>query len=112
MPYSDLDNKRAANQRYAVKNKDQKNTVTRNNRASKQRFLDAVKSFPCLDCGYFWPPYVMHLDHLNADTKVDNVSKLLRSVSWAKLVTEIMKCDLVCANCHSERSHQRLNLPH
>jgi hypothetical protein len=66
-----------------------------------------AKNAPCLDCGRRYPPYVMDFDHRNSKEKVSKVSNLMRLGSRQKLLTEIAKCDLVCSNCHRERTHQR-----
>lgn len=61
---------------------------------------------PCVDCGVIYPPYVMDFDHLDPTTKVDKISRLAaQTTSKEKLLAEIAKCDLVCANCHRERTY-------
>lgn len=78
-------------------------------RDSMKRFVNAIKSYPCTDCNLSWPPYVMHFDHLDADEKVGNISKMISDRnSYRLLIEEIMKCDVVCANCHAIRTHNRL----
>lgn len=74
--------------------------------ASNKRLVNEVKAYPCQDCGQTYPHYVMDLDHRS--DKVRNISDALWW-STGRLITEIMKCDLVCANCHRERTHQRRN---
>jgi hypothetical protein len=83
--------------------------------ASKKRrqvrlraYVDEVKNVPCKDCGVRYPPYVMQFDHLG--DKSFTISEYARNgnVSWPKLRREIAKCEVVCANCHFERTHQRL----
>lgn len=83
-------------------------------RATKHRLLaktraavHAAKSKPCADCGVQYPYYVMEFDHLDADSKEFNVSAGVTSKSFARLMAEIAKCEVVCANCHAERTHQR-----
>jgi hypothetical protein len=49
----------------------------------------------------------MEFDHLDADAKHFNVSAGVTQVSHERLLTEIAKCEVVCANCHAERTHQR-----
>jgi hypothetical protein len=49
---------------------------------------------------------VMEYDHVRGK-KVDNISNLVGRVGWERLEKEIAKCDLVCANCHRERTFQR-----
>jgi hypothetical protein len=83
-------------------------------RAAKHRLLaktraavHAAKSRPCADCGTQYPYYVMEFDHLDASSKEFNVSAGVTSVSYERLLAEIAKCEVVCANCHAERTHQR-----
>lgn len=70
-------------------------------------FLQAVKSYPCLDCNVSYPYYVMHFDHRPDEIKLFEPSRLANNGSWKKMVDEIMKCDVVCSNCHAERTWQR-----
>lgn len=66
------------------------------------------KSKPCFDCGRVYPFYVMDFDHKPGHEKEMAVSKLLYAKPpIAKLMAEIAKCDLVCANCHRERTYKR-----
>lgn len=68
-----------------------------------------AKSVPCMDCGAPYPHYVMDLDHRPEFEKVKNVSRnaFWRTRPISEFVAEIEKCDVVCANCHRERSYQR-----
>lgn len=71
-------------------------------------FIRALKDNPCTDCGLKYPYYVMEFDH-TSDDKIINVGQIAsRGWSIARLEAEIAKCDLVCANCHRERTHKRL----
>ena len=73
-------------------------------------FLNAYKSTtPCTDCKQSYNSWVMDFDHLDPATKEDNVSDLRqRKISLKRIKTEIAKCELVCSNCHRERTHKRL----
>lgn len=70
----------------------------------QRQWLDNLKSVPCTDCGISYPPYVMDFDHRDPITKRNQVSNLL-GCSRHVIQTEIDKCDVVCANCHRERTH-------
>lgn len=72
-------------------------------------WLDEVKNKPCTDCGILYPPYVMDFDHTQQGTKLGNVADLVSKGSLTKLKEEISKCELVCANCHRIRTHNRKN---
>lgn len=69
-------------------------------------FVEEAKAGHCVDCGQSYPPYVMDFDHVRGE-KVADVNHLRNRSSWQRLAEEIAKCDLVCANCHRERTHQR-----
>lgn len=62
---------------------------------------------PCLDCGVSYPHYVMDFDHRNPSEKTKEVTNIVTSNSWKKLFAEIEKCDIVCSNCHRERTWGR-----
>jgi hypothetical protein len=68
--------------------------------------LNELKSLPCADCGGTFPPYVMDFDHLGDAVKRFNVSATHR-YGWEEILREMAKCELVCANCHRIRTHQR-----
>jgi hypothetical protein len=89
-----------------------KKQVAKNVRARVRRIFAAIgvlkSKTPCKDCGCLYPPYVMDFDHLFAETKLFSVSQMAnRGFSYEKIFEEIAKCELVCSNCHRERTHQR-----
>jgi hypothetical protein len=50
----------------------------------------------------------MQFDHLDSDTKIDNVASMIHDVRPLEtILEEIHKCELVCANCHAERTYRR-----
>jgi len=66
------------------------------------------KNKPCTDCGVQYPYYVMHFDHVpERGLKLFSLTKNQCNRSIKSIDAEIAKCDLVCGNCHSERTHQR-----
>ena len=74
-------------------------------RALRRKNLDiiiATKSVPCADCKIQYPPYVMHFDHVRG-VKRDGVSRLT-AYSTSTMLKEIEKCEVVCGNCHAERT--------
>ncbi|MGI8576036.1 MAG: hypothetical protein ACR2MA_12050 [Egibacteraceae bacterium] len=66
--------------------------------------IAAAKDRPCVDCGVRFPPFVLDFDHVK-ESKDGNVSEMVRHVSPRVLLTEIAKCDVVCANCHRWRTY-------
>lgn len=77
----------------------------------RKKFLEEVKNKPCLDCGKKYPAWVMDFDHRNGKTKVASISKLAfkQFATFERLQEEIEKCDLVCSNCHRQRTYSRLH---
>lgn len=75
--------------------------------ALAQMVYDIKASTPCADCGETYPHYVMDFDHLDAETKVDNVTSLIRLGGKKRVLDEIAKCEVVCSNCHRERTFKR-----
>lgn len=75
--------------------------------AERQALIDNLKSKPCADCGIQYPPYVMDFDHLPQYEKSFSIGALARSRSLEAITEEATKCEVVCSNCHRERTHQR-----
>jgi len=65
-----------------------------------------IKDVPCADCGEKYPPYVMDFDHLPGQSKSFSISRR-PDAATARLMEEIEKCEIVCANCHRERTYRR-----
>src|SRR3546814_8531418 len=65
-----------------------------------------LRAHPCVDCGET-DPVVLEFDHLR--DKVGNVSAMVHSNELWRLVDEIEKCEVVCANCHRRRTARRAN---
>jgi hypothetical protein len=52
----------------------------------------------------------MQWDHLPGTEKAAEVSNLLRRLCKRRVLEEIAKCELVCANCHAVRTVSRRSL--
>lgn len=76
----------------------------------KREIMEAIslykESTPCKDCGQKLKHYQMDFDHLNS--KFLNISRMVKDgYSLQRILSEIEKCELVCANCHRERTYRR-----
>lgn len=70
---------------------------------NRQYVWDYLKEHPCVDCGE--PnPVVLEFDHRNPEEKETNVSNLISRYSFKRLLAEIEKCDVRCANCHRKKT--------
>jgi hypothetical protein len=110
MPYKDKEKQREAQARWYEKNKGQYAASSKAARDRKRALIKDLKSGPCVDCDTSYPWYIMQFDHVGTD-KIANVSRLVQNKSWQTVLDEIEKCELVCANCHAERTYQRLTHP-
>jgi hypothetical protein len=63
----------------------------------------------CADCGYATDPDALEFDHVRG-AKIGTVNYLVSSGSLERLLDEIDKCEVVCANCHRLRSRNRRTL--
>jgi hypothetical protein len=64
----------------------------------------------CMDCGIKVTAdntYMFHYDHRNPDQKTKAIGEMLHQWNTDKLLNEMDKCDLVCANCHSHRTNHQ-----
>ena len=79
---------------------------SRQRRQERKDFIHKIKQDkPCADCGQIYPPYVMEFDHLEPSAKLHNVSTLAgQNYAFDTRLEEIAKCELVCSNCHKERT--------
>lgn len=88
------------------KNRAKKTQYQRDRAARFRQLLNVLKDAPCTDCGKKYPPYVMDFDHVRGRKKYA-LSRMTHKCSERSLLEEVAKCELVCANCHRERTHKR-----
>jgi len=60
----------------------------------------------CADCGYRAHPDALVFSHVRGEGR-QSVALLL-NCAWQRVLDEIAKCDVACANCHSIRNTLRL----
>lgn len=75
--------------------------------ALKAFFASLKDNQPCMDCRQSYPHYVMDWDHRPGETKLFGVGTASGNRSRQAVLDEITKCDLVCSNCHRERTYRR-----
>jgi len=82
-------------------NYDSNSARSRRVAAERYKWLDAYKiEHGCAECGYNANPRALDFDHEDADTKIANISRMIRHAPWDRVVAEMNKCTLLCANCH------------
>lgn len=63
-----------------------------------------------MDCKTAYPHYIMQFDHREAGNKRFNLGGSWSMYGIKSITAEIKKCDVVCANCHAERTWKRGHL--
>ena len=82
-------------------------TRVRNDKYFRERvvfLLEYFQTHPCTDCGET-DPVVLEFDHLR--DKLFDIASGIHYRAWAKVLAEIEKCEVVCANCHRRRTARR-----
>ena len=69
--------------------------------------VDRLRAVPCVDCGGRFPPCAMEFDHRDPSIKRDAVTQMIGRAGTPRILDEVAKCDIVCANCHRERTFMR-----
>ena len=77
-----------------------------NKQEYKIRLAKIKEDFGCFDCGIN-NHIILDFDHIR--DKKYNISRMIHDgFSWKSIKKEIEKCEVVCANCHRIRTHNRL----
>src|SRR5438270_9717957 len=100
------DDQREYNVAYYAEHREEEIERVRVRQAATLEFLRDLRRRPCQDCGGTFPPWVMDFDHREPSEKSFNVtSARAMLMSRPRLIAEIQKCDIVCANCHAVRTY-------
>ena len=89
---------RAYNPRYR---KTHAHEIKARRQARKQAAID-YKGGQCLQCGYKRCRAALAFHHRNPAEKEFQIATMF-AWSWARILQELDKCDLLCMNCHAER---------
>lgn len=73
----------------------------------RDKLYEYLSTHPCVDCGES-DPVVLEFDHFDPTMKSFGIAFMLtRRFAWSKMVAEIEKCDVRCANCHKRRTSEQ-----
>lgn len=92
--------------RWKAKHPGRQKSLTHAFMAKRRAWLNEQKSGPCMDCKVLYHPCVMEFDHVRGEKTMD-VARMYARFGLQKVIDEIAKCDLVCANCHRLRTFAR-----
>jgi len=83
------------------------NKRNRRVRDARGRWLDIYKvTKGCEYCGYKDHPKALQFDHLDRSSKHKNIAHM-KDGNLKKLIEEVRKCRILCANCHFIHSHNQ-----
>jgi len=78
---------------------------------TKKRIVKAMGD-QCCACGYKKSMTALDVHHLDPSKKDFGMGTIIgNSVSWKRIVNELRKCVLLCANCHREHHEGLLDVP-
>lgn len=90
--------------------KDRTKSNTKKQREKVRTYVQNLKEeTPCKDCNMKYPYWIMQFDHLR-DKKIKLSHFHNNTTSFKKIKEEIEKCDIVCSNCHHNRTYLRRKL--
>jgi len=70
---------------------------------NQQKMILYLLEHPCVDCGMS-NPICLHPDHINPETKSFQIGSKMSKYNWEKILIELKKCEIRCANCHMIRT--------
>lgn len=78
-------------------------------RSNIEKYLKAYKELSgCVDCKEHYPYYMLAFDHLPEHNKEFGLADYKKfTISLERIKEEVTKCEVVCANCHTIRTHIR-----
>lgn len=80
----------------------------RDRRSLNRQYIAKIKQDSiCADCKEDYLPHILQFDHVRGE-KLGDISTLVKTSSLEVVKEEIDKCEVVCANCHAERTYSRL----
>jgi hypothetical protein len=100
--------KKTSQAAWYLKNKERhvKNVRLRNRRVREEVFkaiFDYLCQHPCIDCGEA-DPLVLEFDHVIGKKSFSIGDYAKKGYSISKVLKEIAKCEVRCANCHRRKT--------
>lgn len=117
MPYADKETQAAAQRRHYESNRAayvarSKEGKVKTRAKVKEAILEYLKGHPCIDCGEK-DPVVLEFDHRDGTEKGFAIADgVRRALGVSKVMEEIAKCDVRCANCHRRRTYKQRGFSH
>lgn len=91
---------KSRNDAYRIANREAIRAGIRARHKSVKAIINTIKTTKgCVDCGYNANPVALDFDHVVGE-KSFNIARSVRSMKLERLLSEIAKCEVRCANCH------------
>jgi hypothetical protein len=98
--YKNKEDKLACQRRCYARNPEKYILDSKKQVIKKREWFQSIKSgFCCKICGDNRPP-VLDFHHRDSAGKDFTVSQMVNRFSRKRILEEIEKCDILCANCH------------
>ena len=91
---------------YYARNRDKYKGYVGNRREFIRAMIREARNQPCTDCNVQFPWYIMEFDHARG-VKEFGISVGAVKYGIEKVRAEMKKCDIVCRNCHGDRTYRR-----
>jgi len=88
------------------KAKTRERTKDHRRRVSYQ-FRQIKEESGCVDCGEMYPHWLLDFDHLPEYNKKGSPNQLAARHGMKAGMEELKKCEIVCPNCHRNRTYNR-----
>lgn len=84
------------------------NDHTNGRKAKIREWIRLLKDVPCKDCSGRFPPECMDFDHRDPTQKTKGIASM---TCWSveRIMEEVDKCDIICANCHRIRTAKQFD---
>jgi hypothetical protein len=102
MGYKNAEKQKQFQKDHYVKYKDKYIERLYRRRLENKEYINSLKANGCKLCGYVKCYASLEFHHLDKNEKDRTIAKAVDDFSLKRLIEEISKCILVCANCHRE----------
>jgi hypothetical protein len=98
--YTDKEKQAEYSRRHYLKNKEKYRSSEKKVEQDRQeRFRQYKATLSCEKCGGAHPAFIQ-FHHRDPSAKKANIARVAAAWPWERLMKEIEKCDILCANCH------------
>ncbi len=102
MGYKDKEKQREYQRQWHIRHKESSGDRQRRRRREARELMNSYKQ-ECIRCGYSKCKGALEFHHRDSRTKLGGITEIVHRLWKAeRIIAEIAKCDVLCANCHRE----------